>query len=117
MEEDDLPGARFFLEEGGFEPGEVLFPGGVGEGSVVGVGDPGGVAGDVDFGFGDGPDVDFSGGVGGLDEVHEGVAVEAFGSIEGVEGGGGDGVEFGEVVGGGGSVHGAEGVSYCLLVG
>src|SRR5882757_1298508 len=71
----------------------------------------------LNMGLGDAPDEDDAFVVEGFDHVHEGVAVVTHATIEGVEVRGGDGVEFREVVGGGGGVHGAHDFDDLIAVG
>ena len=52
VHEDDLPGACLFLQEGRFQPVLVHSAGSVGDAAFIDVGDPSGVAADVDVRFG-----------------------------------------------------------------
>jgi hypothetical protein len=52
VHEDDLPAACLFLQEGRFQPVLVHGAGSVGDAAFIDVGDPSGIAADVDFGFG-----------------------------------------------------------------
>jgi hypothetical protein len=52
VHEDDLPGPCLFLQEGRFQPVLVQGAGGVGDAAFIDVGDPSGIASDVDVRFG-----------------------------------------------------------------
>ena len=69
------------------------------------------------MGLGDAPDENDPFVVECFDHVHEGAAVVTRAAIEGVEVRGGDGLEFREVVGGGGGVHGAYDFDDLIAVG
>lgn len=85
VHEDDLPDACPFLQEGRFQPFLIHGAGGVCDTAFVDVGDPRGVAADVDVRFGHVPFVALARGMLGLDEGHDGFSIESGTSIEHVK--------------------------------
>ena len=82
MHEDDLPDAGPFFQEGRFQPVLVHGAGNVGDAAFIDVGNPSGVAPDVDVRFGHVPFITFAHGMLRLDESHDGVSVESRAAIE-----------------------------------
>lgn len=85
VHEDDLPDACSFLQEGRFQPFLIHGAGGVCDTALIDVGDPRGVAGDVDVRLGHVPIEALARGMLGLDEVHDGFSFESGTSIEHVK--------------------------------
>ena len=85
MHEDDLPVAGLFFEEGRFQPILLRSTGGVGDATFIDVGNPRGVAANVDVGFGHVPLVALACGMLGLDEAHNAVSIESGTSIKNVK--------------------------------
>jgi hypothetical protein len=98
VHEDDLPGACLFLEESRLQPLLVYRAGGICDPALVDVGDPSGVAADVNVGFGHVPFVALAREVLGLDEGHDGVSVESGTSIEDIKVRPNDGIELRKIV-------------------
>src|ERR1700737_446665 len=85
VHEDDLPGACLFLEKSRLQPLLVYGAGGICEAALIDVGNPSGVAADVNVGFGHVPFVTLACEMLGLDEGHDGVTVESGTSIEDIK--------------------------------
>jgi len=82
VHEDELPGPCLFLEEGRFQPVLARGARGVGDAAFIDIGDPSGVAADVDVRFGHVPFIALARGMLCLDEGHDGVSVESSPNIE-----------------------------------
>jgi hypothetical protein len=117
VHEDDLPGAGLFLEEGRFQPVLVHGAGSVGDAAFIDVGDPSGVAVDVDVRFGHVPFIALARGMLALDESHDGVSVESGAHIKYVEAWSNDGVKLRNVVCAGCGEYCAHCIDDLLLVG
>src|SRR5438105_645085 len=117
VHEDDLPVACPFFEEGRFEPILLRGTGGVGDAAFIDVGNPRGVAADVDVGFGHVPLVALARSMLGLDEGHNAVSVESGTSIKNVKIGGNDRIELRNIVGASGSEYRAHCIYDLLLLG
>ena len=98
VHEDDLPGAGLFLQEGRFQPVLVHGAGSVGDAASIDVGDPSGVAVDVDVRFGHVPFIALARGMLGLDESHDGISVESGAYIKYVEAWSDDGVKLRNII-------------------
>jgi hypothetical protein len=117
VHEDDLPDAGLFLQEGRFQPVLVHGAGSVGDAAFIDVGDPSGVAVDVNLRFGHVPFIALARGMLCLDEGHDGVSVESGASIKYVKAWGNDRVELRNVVCAGRGEYCAHCVDDLLLVG
>ena len=105
VHEDNLPVACSFFEEGRFQPILLRGTGGVGDAAFIEVGNPSGVAANVDIGFGHVPLVALARSMLGLDEGHNAVSVESGTSIKNVKVRGNDRIELRNIVGESGSEY------------
>ena len=81
VHEYDLPGACLFFQEGRFQPFLISGPGGVSDTAAIDVGNPSGVAADVDVGFGYVPLEAFTCCMLSLDEGQDAISAESGASI------------------------------------
>jgi len=99
VHKDNLPSAGLFLEEGRFQPLPIDRSRRIGDAAAIHVGDPCGVAVNVDIWFGYIPFIALPRSMLSLDQGHDGIAVEASTSIEQVKVRCRDGVEFFKIIG------------------
>ena len=117
VHENDLPAAALFLQKGRFQPVLVHGAGSVADAAFIDVGDPSGVAVDVDVRFGHVPFIALARDMLCLDESHDRVSVESGASIKYVEAWSNDGVKLRNVVCAGCGEYCAHCVDDLLLVG
>ena len=116
VHEDDFPDAALFLQKGRFQPVLVHGSGSFGDAAFIDVGDPSGIATDVDVRFGHVPFIALARGMLSLDESHDGVSVESGASIKYVKAWGNDRVELHNVVCAGGGEYSAHCIDDLPLV-
>jgi len=115
LREDDLPVACPSFQESRFEP--ILFrrTGRVGDAAFIDIGNPSGVAADVDVGFGHAPLVALARSMLGLDEGHNAISVESDTSIKKVKVWSNHRIELRNIVGEKSSEYRAHGIYDLLL--
>lgn len=110
VHEYDLPDARLFFQEGRFQPFLISGAGGVGDAAFIDVGNPSGVAADVDVGFGYVPLEALTRCMLSLDEGYDAVAVESGATVVDVKVGRNGRVEHRNIVSQGCSEYRLHGV-------